>query len=156
MYRYSYDDIANRHIDTVYRLALARTKSREHAEDVTQEVFLKLMQTKKRFASEEHIKAWLIRVTINYTKDLFMSAWFKRNVPLEDDVPAPKEEESGLYDAVMQLPAQYRTAIHLHYYEGYSVKEIAEITNSAEGTVKSALSRGRDKLKEILEGGEPV
>ena len=71
MYRYTYDDIADKYIDTVYRLALSRTKSPENAEDITQEVFLKLMQTNKKFDSEEHVKAWLLRVTINCTKDLF-------------------------------------------------------------------------------------
>ena len=154
MYRFTYDDIAGKYIDTVYRLALSRTKSPENAEDVTQEVFLKLMQTHKEFESEEHVKAWLLRVTINCTKDLFLSSWFRRTEALDEKIDSVQsyehEEKSDLYYALMQLPRKYRTVIHLYYYEGYSVKEIAEIMKTAEGTVKSQLHRGRDLLKNIM------
>ncbi len=150
MYQYTYDDIAERFIDTVYRLALSRTKSPENAEDITQEVFLKLMQTHKSFESEEHLKAWLLRVTINCTKDLFGSGWFRRTEELKETVTAPEREKSELYYALMQLPLKYRTVIHLHYYEGYRIEEIAGITRTAAGTVKSQLHRGRNMLKELL------
>ncbi len=150
MYRFTYNDIAEKYIDTVYRLALSRTKSRENAEDITQEVFLKLMQTNKKFDNEEHVKAWLLRVTINCTKDLFLSSWFKKTEALDENLSVETEEKSDLYYALMRLPQKYRTVIHLYYYEGYSVKEIADITKSAEGTVKSQLYRGRDMLKEII------
>lgn len=151
MYRYTYDDIAVRYIDTVYRLALARTKSPEHADDVTQDVFLKFMQTKKKFDSEEHIKAWLLRVTINCTKDLFLSSWMRKTEGLDENITVEQEEKSDLYYALMRLPQKYRTVIHLHYYEGYSVSEIANIVKAAEGTVKSQLHRGREMLKQIME-----
>lgn len=150
MYRFTYDDIAGKYIDTVYRLALSRTRSPENAEDVTQEVFLKLMQTDKKFESEEHVKAWLLRVTINCTKDLFMSSWFRKTEALDENISFEHEEKSDLYYALMRLPQKYRTAIHLFYYEGYSVKEIAKLTSSAEGTVKSQLHRGRELLKELM------
>lgn len=151
MYSCTYDDIAERYIDTVYRLALARSKSRENAEDITQEVFLKLIGSRKRFESETHLKAWLLRVTINCSKDMMMSAWHSKTGGLKEDIPAPDGEESGLYEAVMSLPAKYRTVIHLHYYEGYSVEEIAGIVKARPGTVKSQLHRGRELLKAILE-----
>ncbi len=150
MYRYTYDDIADKYIDTVYRLALSRTKSPENAEDITQEVFLKLMQTNKKFDSEEHVKAWLLRVTINCTKDLFLSSWFRKTEALDDNLSFEHEEKSDLYYALMRLPQKYRTVIHLHYYEGYSIKEIADMTKTAEGTVKSQLHRGRDMLKSLM------
>ncbi|MGN0163713.1 MAG: RNA polymerase sigma factor [Candidatus Ornithomonoglobus sp.] len=152
MYSYTYDDIARRYIDTVYRLALARTKSREHAEDVTQDVFLKLMQSKKQFEREEHLKAWLLRVTINHTKDLMMSSWLRKTDALDENIPAEDNEKSELYDAVMQLPVKYRTVIHLHYYEGYSIDEIVGIMKVKQGTVKAQLHRGREMLKNILRG----
>lgn len=151
MYRFTYDDIAERYIDTVYRLALARVKSPEYAEDITQEVFLKLMQAKKNFESEEHLKAWLLRVTINCTKDLFLSSWFRKTEGFDESIDKhmsfEHEEKSDLYYALMKLPQKYRTVIHLHYYEGYSVREIAKIMKSTEGTVKSQLHRGREMLK---------
>ncbi len=151
MYRYTYDDIANRFIDTVYRLALSRTKAPEHAEDVTQDVFIKLMQSKKQFESEEHLKAWLLRVTINLTKDLLTSAWMNRTEVLDEDIAVPENEKSDLYYALLKLPKKYRTVIHLHYYEGYRVDEIAEIIKSSPGTVKSQLHRGREMLKNMLQ-----
>ena len=151
MYQYTYDEIADKYIDTIYRLALARTKSQHYAEDITQDVFVKLLSVKKEFDSEEHLKAWLIRVAINLTKDLFSSSWFKRTDELSEDVSYCDEEISDLYYAVMNLPRKYRTVIHLHYYEGYSVEEIAKIIGATSGTVKSQLHRGRQMLKELME-----
>ncbi len=151
MYRYTYDEITDKYIDTIYRLALSRTKSSHYAEDITQDVFVKLISVKKDFETEEHLKAWLIRVTINLTKDLFSSSWFKKTDELSTDVSYMDEEKSDLYYAVMKLPQKYRTAIHLHYYEGYSVDEIAEIIGASSGTVKSQLHRGRQMLKELME-----
>lgn len=156
MYQYSYNEIADKYIDTVYRLALSRTKSREHAEDISQDVFVKLMQNKKKFESEEHLKAWLLRVTINLTKDLFSSHWYRTTDELDENITYEATESNGVYDAVMALPQKYRTVIHLHYFEGYRVEEIALITNSTAGTVKSQLHRGREMLKNIMEEGEKV
>lgn len=151
MYRYTYDEIADKYIDTIYRLALSRTKSQQYAEDITQDVFVKLLSLHKEFESEEHLKAWLLRVTINLTKDLFSSSWLKKTDELSEDVSYRDEEKSDLYYAVMKLPQKYRTVIHLHYYEGYSVDEIAKITGATSGTVKSQLHRGRQMLKELME-----
>lgn len=156
MYRYTYDEIADKYIDTIYRLALSRTKSHSYAEDITQDVFVKLMSANKKFDSEEHLKAWLLRVTINLTKDLFASSWYKKTSELDEDVSYTPEEKSDLYYAVMNLPQKYRTVIHLHYYEGYSVDEIAGIIKSTPGTVKSQLHRGRQMIKDLMEEGEDV
>ena len=151
MYRYTYEDIAERYIDTVYRLALARAKSSAHAEDVTQDVFLKLLERRQGFESEEHLKAWLLRVTVNCTKDLFKSPWFRNTDQLDENTPASVPDDSGLYSSLMKLPQKYRTVIHLHYYEGYSIEEIASIIKVRVGTVKSQLSRGRALLRNILD-----
>lgn len=154
MYRYTYDEIAEKYIDTIYRLALSRTKSPQYAEDITQDVFIKLLSNKKQFETEEHLKAWLLRVTINLTKDLFSSSWFRKNTELDENLSYTHEEKSDLHYALMKLPQKYRTVIHLHYYEGYQVEEIAKITGATAGTVKSQLHRGRQMLKNLLEEGE--
>lgn len=149
----SSDEIIRRYIDMVYRLALSQTKSKEHADDVVQDVFLKYLQSDKKFESEEHIKAWLIRVTINCSKKIFASSWFKKTVPLSEELVFETEEQSGAYYAVMELPKKYRTVIYLFYYENLSVREIAEDMSVSEGTVKSQLYRGRELLKQKLKGG---
>lgn len=145
--------LVEKYFNTVYKLALARTKDVHSAEDITSDVFLKFMQTEKVFETEEHIKAWLIRVTINCSNSLFSGAWFKKTVPLEDTIPAEMpEEESDVYLAVMRLPEKYRTVIHLFYYEELSVAEISKALGINDSTVKSQLSRGRSMLKESLKG----
>jgi len=148
------NSIIEKYFNMIYKLAIAETKDVHTAEDVTSDVFLKFMQTSKVFDSEEHIKAWLLRVTINASKSFFSSSWFKKTVPLEETLEAAEvpEEESEVYLAVMKLPEKYRTVIHLFYYEELSVREIAEIINSNESTVKSQLSRARGLLKEALKG----
>lgn len=137
----------------VYKLALSQTKNTANAEDVTQEVFLRYLQHKDELASEEHIKAWLIRVTVNCSKSLFTSSWFKRTVPLEEDIPFDTPEKGEVYYAVLELPKKYRAVIHLFYYEEMSVREIAQSLGEKETTVKSQLHRGREMLKKMLKGG---
>lgn len=149
-------DITEKYFDTVYRLALSQTKEKHYAEDVTQEVFLKFFKAEKSFESEEHIKAWLIRVTLNCSKDVFLSSWFKKSAPLSEadgKITFDTTEKSDVYYAVSELPAKYRTVIHLFYYEDYSVKEIAQILKAKESTVKSQMMRGRNLLKDKLKGG---
>ena len=143
-----------KYFNMIYKLALAQTRDIDIAEDVTSDVFLKYMETKKVFESEEHIKAWLLRVTINTSKSVFSSSWFKKTVPLEETLEGAgiPEEESEVYLAVMNLPEKYRTVIHLFYYEDFSILEIADILNSKEGTVKSQLLRARALLKDALKG----
>ena len=149
----SYDEIVHKYIDTVYRIALAQAHSKHDAEDVVQDVFLKLITSKTEFESEEHIKAWLIRVTINCSHKLFSSSWFKRTVPLSDEIPFETPEHSEVYYELCRLPEKYRIPLYLYYYEEYSVREIAECLGLNEGTVKSQLSRGRERLKNKLKGG---
>ena len=146
--------ICEKYFDMVYKLALSQTKECHLAEDVTSDVFLKFIASGKDFESEEHIKAWLIRVTLNCAKSIFSSSWFKKTVPLLETITAEMpEEESEVYAAVLKLPQKYRAVIHLFYYEGYSVSEIAKIMDAKESTVKSHLFRGREMLKEKLQKG---
>lgn len=146
-------EMTEKYFDTVYRLALSRTKDSEHAADVTQDVFLKYIKSDKVFESEEHIKAWLIRVTINCSNSLFTSSWYKNTAPLTEDIKFETKEKSEVYYAVAELPKKYRTAIHLFYYEDMSIAEIADVTSQKESTVKSQLKRGREMLKNALKGG---
>lgn len=152
--------MTEKYFDTVYRLAFARTKERSSADDVTQEVFLKFFKTDKAFESEEHIKAWLLKVTINSSKDIFLSSWAKKTVPLSEVKDEPvfdAREKSDLYYAILALPQKYKTALHLFYYEDYSVAEIAKLLGAKEATVKSQLHRGRAMLKEKLtKGGDEL
>lgn len=136
--------------DTVYRVACHNTVTYADAEDITQEVFMKILTYKKGFESEEHLKAWLIRVTINLCHNLNRKN--SRFDELTDNIPA-SERDSDILLCVKALPENYRNAIYLHYYEGYTAAEIAEITNSKQNTVLSYLSRGREILRKQMIGG---
>lgn len=140
--------------DMVFRLAVARLGSGTAAEDVVQEVFLRYVRKTPLFAEEEHRKAWLLRTTINCCHSVKTSAWSRRTVPLEQDVAVRMRERSEVYYALLQLPPEHRTVIHLFYYEGYAVSEIAALTNTREATVKTRLFRAREKLKALLQRTE--
>ncbi len=141
-----------KYFDTVYRLALSQTKDSHKADDVLQDVFYKYIKTDKEFQSEEHIKAWLIRVTLNCCKSMFTSSWFKKTVPLSEDLVFETPEQSDVYSAVAKLPQKYRAVIHLFYFEDLPVKDIAKVLKTKETTVKSQLHRGREMLKNMLGG----
>ena len=141
----------NRYKNMVFRLAMNYLKNVQNAEDVTQDVFIKLYQNNREFHFKEHEKAWLIRVTINACKDVLKSAWMKKTVPIIDDIVFKEKEDSDMYYAIHKLKPKYRTAIHLYYYEDYSVKEIAEIIEITETAVQTRLYRARKQLKKILE-----
>ena len=143
--------LARRYAPAVYRLAYARTGCQADAEDVMQEVFLRLVKAAPVFDSEDHARAWLLRVASNCASDLFRLPWRRREEPLYEDISAPEgPREGSVTQAVLALPTRYRIPIHLYYYEGYSVAEISKIIGKSEGTVKSRLSRARDKLREQL------
>ena len=139
--------------DMIYRLALTRTKTKENSEDVYQEVFLRLSRKMPVFESEEHEKAWLIKVTINCSKNLLNSAFLKHTTEMKEEISFETKERHDIYYAVQELPLKYRTIIHLYYYEGYKINEISKILNISENTIKSRLARARKKLKEKVEGG---
>ncbi len=150
-YKISATEAFEKYSDMVYRLAFARVKNKYDADDILQEVFLRFIKSKDKVNNEEHTKALLIRITINCTKNLFGSSWFKKTEPLNENLVV-SEHTFDTLDAVMRLPQKYRTVIHLHYYCGYSIDEIADILKSKPSTVKSQLCRARQKLKISLEG----
>ena len=147
-------EIIEKYFNMIYHLAASQVKNRTHADDIVQDVFLKYIQNQKSFESEEHIKAWLIRVTINCSKSLFTSSWFKKTTPLEDEeFVFDMEEKSDVFYAVSELPLKYKSVIHLFYYEDMSIAEISAALKIKEATIKSQLSRGRELLRNKLKGG---
>lgn len=138
--------------DTVYRVAVHNTDSEADAQDVAQDVFLKLYESSKTFGSEEHLKAWLIRVTLNLCRDRHRQSKRLQSVQEWQEDEAVYDYSSVL-EAVKALPENYRNAIYLHYYEGYSAKEIAKITQTKQNTVLSWLKRGREILRKEMIGG---
>ena len=141
--------------ENVRRAALCWLCSPADAEDVTQEVFLKLYVTSKRFESDEHIKAWLLRCTKNKCTDLLRSRKYRDYTPLDSlyDIAAPEpnnDRADGLDTAVLRLSGNLRITLYLHYYEGFSVGETARLLNISVPAVKLRLMRARAKLAEIL------
>lgn len=138
--------------DMLLRVALHYTKNQSDAEDAVQTVFLKLLKIAPTFASEEHEKAWLIRVTANQCKDLLRSAWKRKTGALEDVHAAPQEKGFEVLSVVRELPEKYRDTVYLYYYEGYSTAEIAGMLGVAPGTIESRLHRARARLRGLMEG----
>lgn len=141
---------------TIYRIAYSHTHNKADAEDITQNVFLKYISADIEWRSEEHRKAWLIRVTVNCANDFVTSAHYRHKADAEElpdtgvEDPCAFGENSDVYYAVQSLPEKYRIPIHLFYYEDMSIAEIAEATATKEATVKSQLSRARDMLRKML------
>lgn len=157
MDRQDYIAAVDRYANTIYRIAYSYCRHSCDAQDITQDVFLKLFQSNTEFQDQEHMRRWLIRIAVNESKNLCTSFWKKRIVPFEDsdcdkacEYSFPNQESSDLYDAVMRLSEKYRIVIHLYYYEDYSIQEIAEILNRKETTVQTQLMRARRRLKIML------
>ena len=140
------EETVRRYSDMVYRLAFARTGNTADAEDVYQEVFLRYLRSDPQFTSEEHRKAWLLRVTVNKCKNLYR-AKRRTEVPLTEAIPAPEAAEPSVLDEVRALPAPYRSTLYLHYFEGYTAAEIGRILGAKRNTVLSWLARGRQALR---------
>ena len=149
-------ELARVYAPAIFRLAYARTGSRADAEDIMQEVFVRLLRAGPDFADRAHARAWLLRVAANCANDWFRAPWRRREGPLTDSLPAPEHEDGGVVEAVLALPAKYRTAVHLYYYEELSVAEIAKITGKSESAVKSRLFRARAMLREALKEDDDV
>lgn len=134
------------------RLAMTRSLSTADAEDAVQEVYLRLLATKPRFRDGDHERAWLVRATIHRASDIRKAA-ANRSLPLEEAeaVSAPEaDNDSPILSAVQALPEKYSSVIHLYYYEGYTIKEIAKLLGLPAPTVGTRLSRGREKLRALL------
>ena len=134
------------------KIAFTYVKSVPDAEDVVQDVFLAYLRSNTLFESEEHEKAWLIRATINRSRDLLRAHWFRFRQELPDNLSYMPTEQSEVLEAVLSLNIKYRLPVHLYYYEGYSIKEIAHILEEKPATIGTRLARGRSILKKTLGG----
>lgn len=142
--------------DLILRLGYTYLKSTHDAEDVCQNVLIKLLQTDRAFESAEHERAWIVRATANACKDVLRSARRRTSVALDAvaEAAAPEVPDSAVLEAVMELSQPFREALYLHYYEGYTAREIADMTGGTEDAVAARLSRGRKKLRALLEGAD--
>jgi RNA polymerase sigma-70 factor (ECF subfamily) len=147
------EEVMGRYQTMVFRLAYSYTRSRADAQDLCQEVFLRYFCSRPPFASEEHRRAWLLRVTVNRCKTHLTSWWVRRTVPLDDRIPIPEPEPLALDEALRQLAEKDRLVIHLFYYEECSTREIARMMRTTEGAVRTRLTRARQRLGDILKGG---
>ena len=141
--------------DSIFKLAYSYVGSMQDAEDIVQNIFLKLIQKDIHISTGKE-KSYLLTMTVNACKDFMKSAGQRLAVPFEE-VTADKavmnaftEEESGLFEALKNLPEDYRVTIHLHYFEGYKVKEIAKILKVSQSAVTMRLTRGRNMLADLL------
>lgn len=152
------EEIIKEYSNMVYRLAISLTKSKTDSDDIFQEVFLRYIKRNTEFDSEEHRKAWLIRVTINCSNSFWTSAWKKKTIhlsdtdQLEDHISFELQEETVLYNEITKLPKKYRTVIHLFYYEDMSIEQISKVLHIKPATVRTQLTRARAMLKVTLKG----
>lgn len=149
------EDFVRKHENRLYRTAIAIMGNKADAEDIVQDTFMKVLEKQPHFESCKHENAWLTRVTVNLCRSRLRSTWWKKTQPLLDSYPARSDREQQLLETVLSLPAKYRIVLHLFYYEGYSTKEISEITDQKESTVRSQLTRARRKLGLLLEEEAP-
>lgn len=143
--------VIRQYADTVYRLAWAYARNTADAEDIFQEVFLRYVRFAPQFESEEHRKAWLLRVTVNRAK-----SHLRKNHPR----PAPQEatitpftaaEALELHEALQKLPPKYRAVLHLFYFEDCPVEEISSVLRRKPSTVRTQLTRARRLLAQLLQ-----
>ena len=146
--------------DTVYKLARVYCGNKDLADDIFQEVFYRYLAYHPYFKDPEHEKAWFIRTTVNLCKNLLSSKWQRDILRLEewDGGQTPSHDDGNAFEtlreAVWRLPEKYRVPIHLYYYEEYSVREIARLLHKRESTIQTQLQRGREKIRQTMEGSE--
>lgn len=136
------------------KIAFAYLKSMQDAEDAVQDVFLVYLIKRPAFASAEHQRNWLVRCTVNKCKDMLRSAWHKKRETIAEDIFAADtgmQEKGEVMQIIWQLDAKYRIPLHLHYIEGYSIKEIAEMLNKKPATIGTLLARARKKLESSIQ-----
>ena len=145
------ENVFEKYADMVYKLAFVRTKNRADSDDILQEVFMRYMKIYEKMESEEHIKATLLRITVNCSNSFSTSFWQKKTDALDENLKTEdKHNDTYVLGEVLKLPLKYRTAIHLHYYCGYSVEDISKIEKINVSTVKTHLKRAREILKNTL------
>ena len=151
---FAFDRIYDLYADTLFRLSYSYMKNKEDAEDVVQDVFTKYFCGLHFPMNPEQEKAWFLRVTINQCNDVLRKKKYRLHEPLDyvQEMAQKEKEDTGyLYSALDKLSEKYKGVIILHYLEGYSVEEVADILRLSKSAVKMRLKRGREFLKEELE-----
>jgi RNA polymerase sigma factor (sigma-70 family) len=147
-------ELVHLYADMMMRIAFTYLKNSADAQDICQEVFIKVVKQQKAFKHAEHEKAWIIRVTVNACKDALRSPWKRLFSPIGDtDFPIQQTDNKEVVARVLDLPRKYRIVIYLYYFEGYSTAEIAKLLERNESTVRTQLKRARELLKTSLIGG---
>lgn len=145
------ENILDEYGNNILRLAYSYLHNMSDAEDILQDTMIQLLNKKPKFANNDHEKAWLLRVTTNLSKNRIKYNFIRKTDELDEMlVQECREDLSFIWKAIKELPPKYSEVIHLFHYEGYSTSQISEILNKKESTVRSNLSRGRAKLKDIL------
>ena len=147
-------DLLDKYSDMVLRIAYTYLKNRADAEDIVQDVFLRIIDKKPSFNDERHEKSWLIRATINMCKNKVNMFWNKNKCSIDDvqefAVSDKYNTDTTVFPAVMAMWEKYRVVVYMYYYEGYSTPEIADVIGKNETTIRSLLHRARNKLKDML------
>ena len=151
--RMEFLEIYNRQVDTVYRVCYSFMKNKADTEDMVQETFLRLLSVGKVFENERHEKAWLIVTASNLCKDA-LKKWWRKSENIDDylDIAEEPKQEDGVLEIILQLPNDYKDAVYMYYYEGYTTVEIARHLGCPEATVRSRLMRAKKKLQVMLGG----
>ena len=146
------EDILNTYGDLLYRTGMMILGNPHDMQDVLQEVMIKCMKKMPDFCDKEHEKAWLLRVTINSCKDILRFRSRHQYLDIETlDIESVEAQEEGLVQEIAHLPHKWRVVLVLHYVEGYSLKEIADILAITENAVKKRMQRAKNALKKRLE-----
>ncbi|MBE5959531.1 MAG: RNA polymerase sigma factor [Lachnospiraceae bacterium] len=147
-----FSKIYHKYVDTIYRISFSFLKNEDDAKDAVQEVFIKLLNSKKEYENEEHLKAWLIVTTSNYCKNIVSNWWWKRKT-IEENAVYEKSTtgKDEVLELVLGLPDKYKIPVYLYYYEGYNSREISRIWGKPESTIRTYLQKAKKMLKEELE-----
>ncbi len=145
------ETIIRKYAKMIYRTAYQNLGNRADADDIFGEVCLAVLTKDPPLDSEEHLRKWLITVTLNKCRDMKKAAWRTRNEPLDDHLDLPSEDARQVMEELSRLPENYRNVVYLYYYEEYTIAEIGEIVGKSPNTVSTWLRRAREKLKNILE-----
>lgn len=146
-----FSEIYKKHFNMLYRVCYSYLKNVTDTDDIVSDVFVKLIKTNPIFEDEEHEKRWLLRTAINQCKDFFKH-WWRKNANIDDyeHLGSPFKTDDLLQD-VLKLPTKYKDVIYLHYYEGYSTREIAEILQKPPSSVRVYMHEARKLLQGVLE-----
>lgn len=140
--------------DMVWKLAVTRLKNTSAADDILQEVFVRYIKSEPAFCDREHLKAWLIRVTLNCVKKYVTCAYFRHFAPIEENTDYAPKRDTDVYLAVLSLKPKYRVVVHLYYYENLKLSTVADILKISESAVKLRLKRAREMLKDYITGDD--